>query len=143
MIRRFASQCSILGICCGRCQLGYRGFHNRSFASSRSHSERVNETSFQPVLVRNFEGGWYAGLGDQAYTYDWRSKKFDLPLSARVGKVPKLGGQTVNVFAQPFYNIDHGSAGSQDYGLKVNLTFLLPDVRLGFPPASTDGSKGS
>lgn len=84
-----------------------------------------------------------AGLGDQAYTYDWRSKKFDLPLSARVGKVPKLGGQTVNVFAQPFYNIDHGSAGSQDYGLKVNLTFLLPDVRLGFPPASTDGSKGS
>lgn len=112
--------------------LGALVFHNWSFASTRSNAEDVSLTSFQPVAVRHFEGGWYAGLGDEDYTYNWKTEKLNLPINVRVGKVFKIGDQPFNFFAQPYYNVNHGGAGSGDYGFKLNLTFLLPEIKLGW-----------
>lgn len=112
--------------------LGVLAFHNWSYRSTRSDVDDVSLTSFQPVVVRHFDGGWYTGLGDLAYTYDWEDDEIDLPINARVGKVFKLGDQTFNSFVQPFYNVNHSGPGAQEYGFKLNLTLLLPEIQLSF-----------
>jgi hypothetical protein len=104
-----------------------------SFASTRSGEEDVNALTVQPVAIRHFSEGWYAGWGDMPFTFDWkRDGHADIPLNVRVGHVMKVGKQPINLFVQPFYTIDHAGAGSPDWGFKINLTLLFPELKWQF-----------
>jgi hypothetical protein len=66
-------------------------------------------------------------------TFDWkRDGHAEIPLNVRVGHVFKVGKQPMNAFVQPFYTIDHAGAGSPDWGFKVNLTLLFPELKMQF-----------
>ena len=75
----------------------------------------VNKTFFQPILNYHFDSlfgqkGWYVGLGDILWTYDWYAQQLDLPIGVRLGKVFKAGEIPLNVFIEPFGRPVHNGA---------------------------------
>jgi hypothetical protein len=102
-----------------------------SFASAGGESGRreVSKFYFQPVITKHFEGGWYIALQDLLWTIDWNDNaRWSLPVGLRFGRVTKwdfLGGQPVNVFIEPFYDVSGNNAGNE-WGVKFNLTLLFP-----------------
>ena len=89
----------------------------------------TSKFQFQPIVIRHFSKGWYAGTGDLQYSYDWLTETYNLPFNFKIGKVQKIGSRTVNLFAQPFWTPeDFQSGGKGQYGFKLNVTFLLPEI---------------
>ena len=90
----------------------------------------VNKTFFQPVLNYHFDNlfgqkGWYVGMQDILWSYDWKKGKLDLPIGVRLGRVFKAGKMPLNVFIEPFGRpVHNGPTGM--YGIKLNVTFLFP-----------------
>lgn len=110
-------------------QLGFLIQNPISFAGDDDRPA-TSKFSFQPIITRHFSKGWYAGTGDLTYSYDWLTETYDLPLNLKIGKVQKIGSRTVNLFAQPFWTPeDFQSGGNGQYGFKLNVTFLLPEIK--------------
>ena len=113
--------------------LGALTWNQTSFASTRSGQEDVNKLFFQPVVVRHFSEGWYAGWGDLPFTFNWkRDGKAEIPINLRIGKVQKFGDLPMNIFFEPFYTIDHEGLGSPSWGAKINVTLLFPELKWQF-----------
>jgi hypothetical protein len=96
-----------------------------SFAGD-GNRDSVSTLSVQPIAIRHFQGGWYAGLGDLPMTYEWFGGDYKIPLNLRIGKVTKIGKQPINIFVEPFWTPSEfykGSAG--EWGIKFNITFLF------------------
>ena len=95
------------------------------FAGTSKRS-RVSKMFWQPILIRHFDKGWYAGLPDIASTTNLLEGETTLNfLGLRVGKVTKIGKMPVNLFLQPWYTpIHEGAVGK--WNIKFNLTFLFP-----------------
>jgi hypothetical protein len=106
-------------------QLGALLFNNWSFAGSGAND--VNKLSLQVVANFHFADGWYAGWGDTALNYNWETNKAYVPLSARLGKVGKIGNQPVNIFGQVAYNVGDEEPGKDQWGFKLNVTLLFPE----------------
>ena len=108
-------------------QWGVFGYQQWSYASAGGDGGRpeVSKFFFQPILTMHFDDGWYAGLGDFLWSYDWNSEKWSLPLGVRVGRVMNIGDQSVNLFVEPFYDLSGNNPGGE-WGLKLNLTLLFP-----------------
>ena len=108
-------------------QWGILGYSSFSFASANADRDHVANISVQPILVKHFSEGWYAGLPDVPQVYDFRTNNWTLALGPRVGKVTKFGKQAVNLFGQVTYNpLDHDDEVAADWTFKVNLTLLFP-----------------
>lgn len=86
----------------------------------------LNQMTVQPILNYHFSEGWYTGVGDYAYTFNWETDDNYLPVSAKVGRVFAMGQQHVNVFFTPFYNVGDDIPGSGKWGFKLSFTLLLP-----------------
>ena len=86
----------------------------------------VNETFFQPLLIRHFDKGWYAGLPDVPGTYNWNSNNITFPFGLRIGRVMKIGKQPVNIFGQAMGNA-WADGPSARWSFKLNVAFLFPD----------------
>ena len=106
-------------------QFGALVYSQHSFAGT-SHRSTVSKLFWQPIVVRHFDKGWYAGLPDIASTINLRNGENTLNFTGlRVGKVTKIGKQPINVFLQPWYTPVHeGAAGK--WNIKLNITFLFP-----------------
>jgi hypothetical protein len=81
---------------------------------------------------------WYVGWGDLLWKVDDQNGDYNLPLALRVGKVTEIGKHKLNVFIEPYYTPSglHRTAGRSDgtsWGIKLNVTFLLPDAKLHAP----------
>jgi hypothetical protein len=101
-----------------------------SFAGDPGRRD-VSTLLVQPIVVRHFSEGWYAGWGELLLSYEWLNKDYNIPINVRVGKVIKVFGQAINVFVEPFYTPRDLQSGSQDqWGFKLNVTFLFPDIKL-------------
>jgi hypothetical protein len=86
----------------------------------------------QLIATRLFEDQWYAGWGDVLLLLDDESGNYDLPISLRVGKVVKFGKLPVNIFLQGQYTpAGFQSPGGTEWGIKLSVTLLLPDAKLG------------
>jgi hypothetical protein len=108
-------------------QWGLLGYSSFSFASQNSDRGHVSTVSLQPILVKHFDEGWYAGLPDVPQTYNFDTKEWTLAVGPRVGKVTKFGKQPVNLFGQITYNPnDDTDEIAPDWSYKVNVTFLFP-----------------
>jgi hypothetical protein len=86
----------------------------------------TSQLSFQPVLVYHFEDGWYTGLGDDLWTFNWETNGNYIPLSWRVGKVFAIGDQKVNMFVSGFYNVGDDVPGKGAWGFKLSFSLLFP-----------------
>jgi hypothetical protein len=97
-----------------------------SFAGD-SDRDSVSTLSVQPIAIRHFQDGWYAGLGDMPMTREWLNGDYNFPLNLRIGKVTKIGKQPVNMFIQPFWTPSGFHKGqAAEWGIKFNLTLLFP-----------------
>jgi hypothetical protein len=109
--------------------VGGFGYQQWSVAGSGGRKD-VSEFSAAPVVVYHFntlfgEKGWYTGLPDDLWTYDFEESEFtSIPLGARLGKVFHIGKQPLNGFLQSWYNAADPGA---EYAIKFNLTFLFPE----------------
>jgi hypothetical protein len=111
-------------------QFGLLGWHEWDFANGDKGSFKpyVNETSIQPLLIKHFGKGWYAGLQDVPWKYDWRLENWSMPTGPRVGKVLKLGKAPINLFTQVLYDpFTHDDASTNVWSWKVNCTLLFPE----------------
>jgi hypothetical protein len=87
----------------------------------------VNSMTFQPILTWHFAPGWYTGLGDTAYSFDWENdNQIYAPLSYRLGKIVSLGKQHIDVNGQFIYNVGDRIPGKDRWGFKFTLNFLFP-----------------
>jgi len=107
-------------------QWGLFAFQNWSFASARSNTETVSKLSLQPILVHHFDAGWYAGLPDNPQVYDFESDKWTLQLGPQVGRVFKIGSQSVKMFGAVYHNPIDDNGPTPEWSAKVGLTFLFP-----------------
>ena len=92
----------------------------------------------QPIAVRYLPNEWYVGWGDLLWKVDDQNGDYNLPLALRVGKVTEIGKHKLNVFIEPYCTPSglHRTAGRSDgtsWGIKLNVTFLLPDAKLHAP----------
>ena len=111
-------------------QFGGFGWHSWDYANGRGGSDKpyVNQHSFQPLIIKHFSEGWYVGLQDIPWKYDFRLDNWSMPMGPRVGKVMKLGKLPVNLFGAVYYDpMTHDDATSNTWSFKLNLTFLFPE----------------
>jgi hypothetical protein len=107
-------------------QWGLLGYSSFSFANAaNSDRDYVSNVSIQPILVKNFDKGWYLGVPDEPQTYDFNTNEWTFNLGGRLGRVMKLGKQPVNLFGQATYN-PNDDIVAPEWTLKVNLTLLFP-----------------
>ena len=96
-------------------------------ASNASDKSYVSKLSLQPVLVKHFAKGWYAGTPDTPQTYDFNANKWTWALGAQVGRVQKFGKQPVKWFGEILYNPEDDNGPTAEWTAKLNLTFLFPE----------------
>ena len=93
----------------------------------------------QPIAVRMLPDEWYVGAGDLLWTFDDQNGGYNIPLSVRVGKVHKFGDHLMNIFLQPRYTPrGFHSGGAAEWGIKLSVTLLLPEVQLTDPLLAHD-----
>jgi Putative MetA-pathway of phenol degradation len=87
--------------------------------------DHVAQYNLQPVLLKFFPKGWYAGLLDIPWTYDDNTNKWNVPIGPRVGRVTKIGQQSMNIFVGAYYNpVD--TQGTAEWAIKLSFSFLFP-----------------
>ena len=105
-------------------QFGVLTFTQHSFAGTSARST-VSKLFYQPILLRHFSKGWYAGLPDVQSTTNFRNGENTIVTGLRVGRVTKIGKLPINVFLQSWYTPVHdGPVGK--WNIKLSLTFLFP-----------------
>jgi len=111
-------------------QLGVFGWQHWDYADGPGGGKKpyVSEHSVQPLLIKHFGKGWYAGLQDVPWKYDFRLDNWSMPTGPRVGKVVKLGKLPLNLFTAVYYDpMTHNDASSNTWSWKVNVTVLFPE----------------
>jgi hypothetical protein len=88
----------------------------------------VNQTSIQPFLNYNMEGGWYLSASP-VITANWAaddsSDTWTIPIGGGIGRVFKVGKQPVNAALKAYYNVESPRTGS-DWQLQFQVQFLFP-----------------
>ena len=111
-------------------QLGFFGWQANDYAEGPGGGKRsyVSEHHIQPLIIKHFGEGWYAGTQDIPWVYDFRLNNWSMPMGPRVGKVMKFGKQPVNIFGAVYYDpMTHNDASSNTWSFKLNMTFLFPE----------------
>lgn len=68
-----------------------------SFAGDPGRPD-VNELNIAPTLTFNLTKGWFAGLSDFNWTFDWEDGgAATIPLGLQIGKIVRIGRQPVNI----------------------------------------------
>jgi hypothetical protein len=71
------------------------------------------------------EDAWSFVLQAEA-TYDWEREDASVPVGMFVGKVFRIGGQTVQVLGGPRYYASHFDNGPKGWGARLAITLLFP-----------------
>jgi len=98
--------------------------HLWSFAGEGSRDD-VSATFFQPFLTYNTKTGWSYVFQTES-TYDWKNSQWNIPILTGIGKVSKIGNQSVQYFAGVRYWAESSPSGPEGFGLRLNMTFLFP-----------------
>jgi hypothetical protein len=85
----------------------------------------VNSTFVQPFLTYTTPSAWSFVLQAEA-TYDWERSDASIPVGMFVGKVTKIGGQTVQFLGGPRYYASHFDNGPQGWGARFVVILLFP-----------------
>ena len=98
--------------------------HIWSFAGDSDRND-VNSTFLQPFAGYTTADGWSFDLQTET-TYDWKNRKWNVPLVLLVSKVTAIGGQLIQFQAGPRYYVEHFDGGPEGLGFRVAMTLLFP-----------------
>jgi hypothetical protein len=98
--------------------------HIWSVAGSSGRPD-VSSTFLQPFLTYTTKEAWSFVLQAEA-TYNWESDDLSFPVGMFVGKVFRIGGQTVQVVGGPRYYVSHFDNGPKGWGARLAITLLFP-----------------
>jgi hypothetical protein len=96
-----------------------------SFAGSGDQD--INLFTWQYFVNYNLPGGWYLP-SSPIITANWEAdsdNRWTIPFGGGVGKIFKIGKQSMNALVQAFYNVKRPDFGS-DWTLRLQLQFLFP-----------------
>jgi len=104
-----------------------------SFAYTAPDRKPVTQLTFQPFFIYQLGHGWYLRSKDATWTFNLRHKtSTEIPLSAGVGKVWKLGqGRDLNAsIAGEWMLYRQFDSRTEQFTLKFQITVLLPRLYL-------------
>jgi hypothetical protein len=109
-------------------QFGTLGWHHFTIGetSSGNNKKNVTETSVQPFITKHWGKGWYVGMQDVPWTYNYKSENWTLPMGPKVGRVFKFGAQPINLFGAVYYDPKTDGANAK-WTAKINVTLLYPE----------------
>jgi hypothetical protein len=85
----------------------------------------INATFLQPFLSYTTKTHTTIGLNTES-TYDWVNDQWSIPLIPQVAQLFKIGPQILQLAVGAKYWIESPDNGPEDWGLRVQLTFLFP-----------------
>ena len=85
----------------------------------------VNATYLQPFVSYVTTTKTTIGVNTEA-TYDWENDQWSVPVIGQVAQLFKLGPQILQLAVAAKYWADSPDNGPEDWGLRVQLTFLFP-----------------
>ena len=91
-----------------------------------SGDQDVNLFTCQYFINYNMADGWYLTTSP-IITADWENSgdEWTVPFGGGLGKIFKIGKQSMNAQAQAFYNVEKPD-NAADWTLRVQLQFLFP-----------------
>jgi len=86
----------------------------------------INATYLQPFVTYNTKTKTTLSLNTES-TYDWESEEWSVPVNAMVSQLFKVGSQIMQFGLGARYWAESTEYGPEDWGLRVQLTFLFPE----------------
>ena len=87
-----------------------------SYAGSSDRSD-VNNLIITPTFTLNLEKGWFVGLSDYDWTFDWEDGgAATVPIGLQVGRVLHLGRQPVSMSVEAGGNVAQPGVGRRPAG---------------------------
>ena len=106
--------------------VGILGRQLWSFAGDDDRKE-VSQMLIEPFVNYNLDKGWYL-LTDMVMTANWEansSNRWTVPVGGGVGRIFKIGEQSINAKLEAYYNVDKPD-GAPDYSVAFQFSFLFP-----------------
>ncbi|SNS39356.1 Putative MetA-pathway of phenol degradation [Sphingomonas laterariae] len=97
--------------------------HIWSFAGDNSRSD-VSSTFIQPFLTKTLPDSTTFALNTES-TYDWKSKKWTVPVNLAVSHIFRLGSQPVQMGPGARYYVS-SPTGGPEWGVRFNVVLLFP-----------------
>ena len=85
----------------------------------------VNATYLQPFVSYVTKTKTTLGLNVES-TYDWESEEWIVPVNATVNQMLKVGSQILQVGVGARYWADSPEGAADEWGGRIQLTFLFP-----------------
>gem|GEM_PF-972057 len=105
-------------------QFGLLAQNYFSFAGDPSRPE-VNTLYLTPLIVCHLKKGWYLNSNAQS-TYDWLGKNWTIPANIGVGKVFKIGEQSMNINLQGEWMVSHSqNTSAPQFTIKLNTGIIF------------------
>jgi len=98
--------------------------HIESFAGDDDRAD-VSATFIQPFVSYITKTKTTIGLSMES-TYDWESEQWSVPINFTVNQLLKIGSQIIQVGGGIRYWADSPDNGPEDWGARIQLTFLFP-----------------
>jgi hypothetical protein len=98
--------------------------HVESFAGDDDRSY-ISSTFIQPFLTYITKTKTTFALNTES-TYDWNSEQWSVPINLTVAQLLKIGPQIIQIGGGVRYWADSPDNGPQDWGARIQLTFLFP-----------------
>ena len=98
--------------------------HIESFAGDDKRAD-VSATFIQPFLSYITKTKTTFGLNTES-TYDWEDEEWSVPINLTVSQLLRVGSQILQIGVGVRYWADSPENGPEDWGARVQLTFLFP-----------------
>lgn len=85
----------------------------------------VNATFLQPFVAYVTRTHTTFSLNTES-TYDWESEEWSIPINFLVAQMLKIGGLPIQIAVGVRYWADSPEGGPEDWGARLQLTFLFP-----------------
>ena len=85
----------------------------------------VNSTFLQPFVAYVTGTHTTFSLNTES-TYDWESEEWSVPINFLVAQMLKIGGLPIQIAAGVRYWADSSEGGPEDWGARLQFTFLFP-----------------
>ncbi len=103
---------------------GFLANHIASFGGDGSRSD-INATFLQPFVSYITPAKTTISLNLES-TYDWRSDQWSVPVNLNVSQLLTIGEQPISIGAGVRYWAESPTNGPEDWGFRLQLTFLFP-----------------
>ena len=98
--------------------------HIESFAGNDDR-EDISSTYMQPFLAYITKTKTTIGLNIES-TYDWEGDEWSVPINLTVSQMLKISSQVLQVAGGVRYWADSPSGAPEDWGARLQITFLFP-----------------